>query len=597
MTSNSTLLIVDDELEILKAMKRQFRRKYRVFTAIDADAALKTLSQENIQVIISDQRMPQMTGTELFDKIKHHYPDAVRIILTGYSDIQAVIDSINKGNVYQYLTKPWNNDELDDIVEKSFEHFWLINKNQKLLMELKETNKKLENEIRERKAVAQELKKHRDHLEIEVGKRTAQLKQMNQDLIAAKEIAEKASESKSVFLANMSHDIRTPMNGIIGMVDILKDTPLTQMQYSYLNTISDSADNLLTLLNDILDFSKIEAGQLTLECINFQLHKIVKQTIDLLYIKAREKNNQLLYSISLDTPNDLKGDPVRIQQILFNLIGNAIKFTNSGEINVNIFATQKTNPVIIKFIIKDTGIGISKDIIDKLFKPFTQADQSITRKYGGTGLGLSITKQLVHMMDGEIQVKSQLDVGSVFIFTLRLESSQSSELTKQDTEPQMVNNTNDQNSTLSENIQQSNSNVSNISEPEIDLLKKKNLHVLFVEDMKVNQRIATIFLNKLNCVIDYANNGAEAIEKLTQKKYDFVLMDVMMPIMDGLTATKTIRDPQSSVLDHSIPIIAMTANVMEGDREKCLDAGMNDYLPKPVKFKSLATKLYQNIVV
>jgi CheY-like chemotaxis protein/anti-sigma regulatory factor (Ser/Thr protein kinase) len=327
------------------------------------------------------------------------------------------------------------------------------------------------------------------------------------------------------------------------------------------------------------------------------LHKIVKQTIDLLYIKAREKNNQLLYSISLDTPNDLKGDPVRIQQILFNLIGNAIKFTNSGEINVNIFATQKTNPVIIKFIIKDTGIGISKDIIDKLFKPFTQADQSITRKYGGTGLGLSITKQLVHMMDGEIQVKSQLDVGSVFIFTLRLESSQSSELTKQDTEPQMVNNTNDQNSTLSENIQQSNSNVSNISEPEIDLLKKKNLHVLFVEDMKVNQRIATIFLNKLNCVIDYANNGAEAIEKLTQKKYDFVLMDVMMPIMDGLTATKTIRDPQSSVLDHSIPIIAMTANVMEGDREKCLDAGMNDYLPKPVKFKSLATKLYQNIVV
>jgi len=583
MNSDSTLLIVDDEIEILKSIQRQFRRKYRVVAAQNASKAFSTLAQEDVHVIISDQRMPEMTGTEMFDKIKNTYPDAIRIILTGYSDIQAVIDAINNGNVYRYITKPWDLDELEEIVENAFERFWLIKGNQQLLTELKKTNEKLENEIHERKIAEDALKKHRVLLEDQVKKRTAQLQQMNQELLVAKELAEKANKSKSFFLANMSHDIRTPMNGIIGMLDILKETSLTEVQHSYLDIISSSADTLLCLLNDILDFSKIEANELTLDPVKFKLNDMIRQTIDLFTVEAKKKNINLQYSIAPHTPNHLKGDPVRIQQILFNLIGNAIKFTSSGDVNVQIFAKQKFDPVILKLIVKDSGIGMPQEVINNLFKPFTQADRSITRKYGGTGLGLSITKQLAEMMGGDIQVKSKVNVGSVFIITLHVEKHSETEITEQKIQ--------DHGDCLNHVFM-----INSLNASEIEQLKNRNLRVLLVEDTEVNQKISIIFLLRLNCVIDIANNGAEAIEKLSKNEYDLVLMDLMMPEMDGYTATKIIRDPESSVLDHNIPIIAMTASAMKGDREKCLDAGMNDYLPKPIKFKSLAIKVFQHFV-
>jgi len=594
---NNVLLVVDDEVEILKAIQRQFRRKYRVLSANNASLALETLAQENVQVIISDQRMPEITGTQLLEKVKNKYPDAVRIILTGYSDIKAVIDSINQGNVYRYLTKPWDTDELEYVVDKAFEQFWLVTNNRQLLQELKETNVLLEKEIHERKTAEQALKKHRDLLEVEVEKRTSQLQQMNKDLIKARDIAERANKSKSMFLANMSHDIRTPMNGIIGMVDILKETQLSQIQHSYLDTIGSSADTLLCLINDILDFSKIEANQLVLESVHFKLNITVRQTIDLLSVKAKEKNLTLFYSIAPGTPDDLKGDPVRIQQILFNLIGNAIKFTDSGEVNVFIFAKEKSHPLELKIFVKDTGIGISQEAISKLFKPFSQADSSITRKHGGTGLGLSISKQLIEKMNGDIEVKSQLGVGSVFIVTLRLEMLSKSEIAKEYEKPAINNLPKCPDRSFTHDTSQSSSRSLNQDESAIQHIKKMNLSVLFAEDTKPNQKIGSIYLSKLNCTTDIVGNGEEAIEKLTKNKYDLVLMDLMMPIMDGLSATKTIRNKNSEVLDHDIPIIAMTASVMKGDREKCLDAGMNDFLPKPVKFKALVDKLYQNFVM
>jgi signal transduction histidine kinase len=575
--TDNTLLVVDDEAEILKAMRRQFRKKYQVIVADNASTAINILSKEDVQVIISDQRMPEMTGTEMYSIIKRQYPDAVQIILTGYSDIQAVIDAINQGNVFHYLTKPWKIDELDNVVEKAFQRFKLISENKQLLNELKETNQKLEKEIHERRVIENELINHQKRLEFEVDKRTADLQQMNNDLIVARDLAEKANKSKSIFLANMSHDIRTPMNGIIGMVDILKETSLSQDQYNYLDIISASADTLLGLINDILDFSKIEANQLILECVDFDLNTIVRQTIDLLSLKAKEKNIDLIYSIAPQTPTSLVGDPVRIQQILYNLIGNGIKFTDFGEVNVNISAEQTKSPVILKLIVKDTGIGISDEQLNKLFKPFTQADQSINRKYGGTGLGLSITRQLIEMMGGYIEAKSQLYVGSVFTATIHLEKPRN-----------MASGLNDRLNTDKPKA------TDFVIQSASKLIKEKELHVLFVEDTPVNQRIGNIFLNKLNCTIDVANDGAEAISKLKKNKYDLVLMDIMMPNLDGISATKEIRANHSPVLDRNVPIIAMTASAMKGDREKCLDAGMNDYLPKPVKFESLTKILYKH---
>jgi len=708
----NTLLVVDDEAEILKAVRRQFRKKYRVIVANDAPAAITTLEKEDVQVIISDQRMPEMTGTEMFKNIQINYPDAVRIILTGYSDIQAVIDAINKGNVYQYIMKPWRLEELDHIVEKAFERFWLVSGNRQLLKELQKTNLQLEKEVRERKAIEIELKKHRDHLETEVEKRTAQLKHLNKELVSAKEMAERANKSKSIFLANMSHDIRTPMNGIIGMVDVLKDTRLTQIQKDYLDTITDSADNLLSLIDDILDFSKIEANKLQLEYVTFDLYMLIERTIDLLAVKANNKKIDLIFSIAPETPTILKGDPIRIQQILFNLIGNAIKFTEMGEVSVRICSedlNKNSLSVTIKLIVKDTGIGISNEHQNNLFKPFSQTDTSMTRKFGGTGLGLNISKQLTEMMGGRIQVNSQLHVGSAFTTSLCLDIDPEAPVVKEQqsnifhyhvlvalknqTQRQAIceqlafwgcqckdvdsvenawaiisqenspvnivivdetltdmpgtilcqkiadaglqlqcigivaytkNETFQKSTSLFDTVlmrpvkrnqlfkqmqdyktsltQKKDQHIQaqsheDLPSSEIEALKRKNLSVLFVEDAAVNQKIGSIFLKKLNCKVEIASDGTEALTKLSTNRYDLVLMDIMMPKMDGLTATRTIRDPDSIVIQHDIPIIAMTANAMKGDREKCLDAGMDDYLPKPVKFRSLSSMLHQHFCV
>ena len=577
----NTLLIVDDEIEIVKTLRRQFRKKYKVIVANDAYTAMDVLSKEAVQVIISDQRMPGLTGTEMFKSIKAEYPDAVRLILTGYSDIQAVIDSINVGNVFQFLLKPWNQSKLDDIVDQAFERYWMIHGNKQLLEELKQTNQVLEKEIKERKKIEIELKKHKDHLELEVEKRTAELKELNNELIKAKDIAEKANESKSSFLANMSHDIRTPMNGIIGMVDILLDTPLSNDQRDFVQTINSSAETLLSLINDILDFSKIEANKLSLESIEFSIHDTVKNTIDLLAVKANEKKLYLHYTISPETPHVLKGDPVRIKQILFNLIGNAIKFTKKGGVNVQVQLIERNGDnVHIQISIKDTGIGISKENQSTLFQKFTQADSSITRKFGGTGLGLTISKQLAQMMNGDIQLKSEENVGSEFIVRICLISC--------DTLNEINNNSTIEKNTTTVNDQMEDSSKN---------LNSANPKILFVEDNRVNQKIISIYLNKLNCHVEIANNGIEAISMLYEEKFDLIIMDIMMPEMSGLEAAQIIRDPNSYVLQHEVPIIAMTANAMKGDREKCLESGMNDYLPKPVSYEMLKAMLQKYLEV
>jgi two-component system sensor histidine kinase EvgS len=516
--------------------------------------------------------------------------------------------------------------------------------------------------------------------------------------------AENANKAKSEFLANMSHEIRTPMNGITGTLDLVLASDLTEEQAQFLTMAKESADILLSLLNDILDFSKIEAGQLELEEVDFQVRNVIEGVSDVVIQKIEAKNLELNILFDDAIPNYVVGDPGRLRQVIINLVGNAIKFTVEGEINISVHdhseAVSKKNPleeneIELLFAVEDTGIGIDKEKQKTIFNSFSQADASTTRKYGGTGLGLTISKNLVHLMKGDMWVKSQPDKGSTFYFTVRVMKSQRTEKVTFQI-PEEISKLHvlilDDNKTngiilnkmiqnfgfsadvfetpvmaldafsekketaydliisdyqmpgmsgfeLIETIREKSlvpaliltpvglwndrktflklKNIEYLTKPvkqtllfnaimkimgvleSTDKMEKKQVidtglkrlqslpvqtRVLLVEDNIINQRVAAALIGKTGLQLDIAGDGAEAIKALQDKRYNIVLMDVQMPIMDGLLATKKIREfPEMKHL----PIIAMTANAMKGDREKCIEAGMNDYLSKPIKMEFL----------
>ena len=389
-------------------------------------------------------------------------------------------------------------------------------------------------------------------------------KKIEAELAKRTEEAEEASRLKSTFLATMSHDIRTPISGVIGLSDLLMDTDLAKEQREYAALISRSGESLLGLINDILDFSKIEAGKLEMEMLNFDLHITVNDVVALFAHRIAESALKLEYRYDPAIQASLTGDPGRISQILNNLVGNAMKFTHEGKITINTkLQGELNNFVTILFEVCDTGIGIPHDRLAAVFSPYTQAEGSTTRKYGGTGLGLAICKQLAELMDGEIGVTSDVGKGSTFWFTARFEK-------------QTVG------TPLASEIQ-----LENIHD-KLDQAVARSRRILLAEDNPINQKIAVITLNKLGHSVDVVANGIEAVRALESTGYDLVLMDCMMPEMDGFEATAMIRDPESKVLNHKVPIIAMTANAMKGDRENCIEAGMDDYLTKPVKKDALA---------
>ena len=547
-------------------------------------------------------------------------------------------------------------------------------------------------------------------LELEIQNRNAVEVKLN----ASKVAAEKGNMAKSEFLANMSHEIRTPMNGVMAMTEILLDTELSPEQHEYAETVHKSAGSLLSIVNDVLDFSKIEAGKLEIESIDFDLGTTLDGIIDIFSLKLERKGLEFLSFVDPAVPLLLRGDPGRLRQVMINLINNAIKFTDNGEVVVNVTLTGETEThATIRFAVIDTGIGIPDDRMHRLFKSFSQVDSSTTRKYGGTGLGLAISRQITELMGGQIGVSSEEGRGSTFWFTAVLEKQPSG---RQPTPYELGDIENmrvliiDRDSTSRrilrayldswhcrvEEVDSTDEVMSRLLAAAADgdpfkivlldncmlqldvealgckiktdsqlqdahlvmltsvgkrgdaeyyrklrfdayLVKplkqsmlydclqivvgkaasvdnddsmkiitrytitedhKKRGSILVVEDNLVNQKIAMRILDKkLGYHADVVSNGREAIDSLKRLDYDLVLMDCQMPEIDGYEATRTIRDVNSTVRNHKIPIVAMTANAMNGDREKCLDAGMDDYISKPINIQELAETIERNMSI
>ena len=501
--TNKILIIDDSESSATYLMGLLSDCNYKVMCVHNGKDALKKARSQQFDLILLDFVMPDMNGLDVCRALKKipSIKDVPVVFLTANHSEELLIQAFNAGAV-DFVTKPYNVSELMARV-----------KTQLSLVESKK------------------------------------------QLAIAKDYAESANKAKGEFLANMSHEIRTPMNGIIAVADFLEETQLTKKQKEFTEIIKTSSENLLAIINDILDFSKIEAGQLILEDISFNLKQEIRKTLKPLALKTMDKGVILNISFEEDIPEYLVGDVLRIKQIVINLVNNAIKFTESGSIDVYVGVKLKQkNKISISFSVKDTGIGISKENLKKLFNSFTQADASSTRKYGGTGLGLAISKNLVGLMGGEISVESVLGEGSVFSFYIPFDITKKSGV-KHEKE------------------------IAEVHKP-----KSKIWNILIVDDNAINRKVAQMTLKRLGHQTDMAVNGIDAYHKYLDNSYDMILMDVHMPEMDGLETTRLIRKyERQNKVANVMPIIAMTAAAMKGDRERFLESGMDDYVSKPFK--------------
>lgn len=404
------------------------------------------------------------------------------------------------------------------------------------------------------------------NLEKRIIQRTKEIEKNLEDLRISKKIAEDATVSKSLFLSNMSHEIRTPLNGIMGITELLLHEKLPKKSVQMLESIQYSAKNLLKIINEILDFSKIEAGKIEFERIDFNMKQLLNELSNNMTFSAQKKGIDLKIEMSSDLPEFVNGDQGKLSQVLINILGNAIKFTESGYVKV--FAGARSNHELLQnldgiyFCISDTGIGIPKDNLERIFDSFQQSDSSTSRKFGGTGLGLTISKNYIEMQGGKIFVESTIGKGSQFHFVYPCKKLERSTHLNED----------------------------KIAKYEFNDL---NIHVLLVEDNKLNQFVASQFLNKWKVKVDIANNGLEALDRLTKRDYDVVLMDIQMPYMNGLEAARAIRGKHGSVRQKDVPIIALTANAFDESKNEILKSGMNAFISKPIMPEALHKSIFK----